>query len=290
MTKKNKKKIFSQLKKPYRLVIVNDNNLQERASFTLTPVNIILLLSLFFVLFFGVSYLILQYSKVGSYISPSTSGVGNHAELVLIKNKLDLIERKNLQSIRRNADIARVLKGERIVLDTQNINVNESMVSEAKVEFTIDSNTHDHVQLNRSLSIESLSSSISEMDYGFESQLFFTPLAGEVSQSYDASSHQAIDITPVNRNSSIKAVLDGTVVFTGWTYNFGHVIQLQHANNLISIYKHNSFLHKKNGDYVKAGEVIAVVGNSGELTSGTHLHFELWFNGRSLDPTKFINF
>jgi murein DD-endopeptidase MepM/ murein hydrolase activator NlpD len=289
MTAKNKKKIISRLKKPYRLVIVNDNNLEERASFTLTPVNIILLFSLLFLMFFAISYFILQKSKVGNYIT-SGSGTGEHAELVLIKNKLDLIERKNLQSIRRNRDIAKVLKGERIVLDTQNLDINETKVAEADISFSTDTINLNDFNAPSTLSTESIGARVAEMDYNFESQLFFTPLSGEISQSYDAISHQAIDVTPINKNSSIKAVLDGTVVSTGWTYNFGHVIHLQHTNNLISIYKHNSFLHKKIGDYVKAGEVIAVVGNSGELTSGTHLHFELWYNGRSLDPSKFINF
>lgn len=288
MTTKNKKKIISKLKKPYRLVIVNDNNLEERASVKLTPVNIILLLSFLFLLFFVISYLLLYKSSIGRFIH-SSSSAEQHAELVLIKDKLDQIERKNRQSIKRNSDIIKVLKGEKIVLDTNNLTVDETMVANSDLP----ASSADQLESLNSFQnplIGSLDRRVIEMDYGFESQLFFTPLSGEISQSYDAKTHQAVDITPVKKNSSIKAVLDGTVVFTGWTYDFGHVIQIQHSNNLISIYKHNSYLHRKMGEYVKAGEVIAVVGNSGELTSGTHLHFELWFNGRSLDPSKFISF
>ena len=84
--------------------------------------------------------------------------------------------------------------------------------------------------------------------------------------------------------------MDGTIIFTGWTIKTGHVIQVQHANNLISIYKHNVELLKKTGQHVKAGEAIAIIGNTGELSSSTHLHFELWKGGKPLNPESYIKF
>jgi len=104
-----------------------------------------------------------------------------------------------------------------------------------------------------------------------------------------AKDHYGIDIV-AGKNEAIKATLDGTVIFSGWTLATGYVIALQHANNIISVYKHNSALLKHQGNYVKAGEPIAIIGETGELSTGPHLHFELWFNGNPVNPKDYIVF
>ena len=126
-------------------------------------------------------------------------------------------------------------------------------------------------------------------DLPIEGMLFFTPLNGVVSQGYDPAIHPYIDIT-APKGSVVKAVLDGTVIFSGWSDDAGHTIQIQHDGDIISIYKHNEKLLKKTGDKVSAGTPIALVGNTGEMTTGAHLHFELWHKGESVDPTKHISF
>ena len=119
---------------------------------------------------------------------------------------------------------------------------------------------------------------------------FFTPLKGFVTNNFNAlNSHYGIDIV-AKKNEPIKATLDGTVIFCDWTIKTGYVIAIQHQNNIISVYKHNSALMKKEGNYVKAGEVIAIIGNTGELTSGPHLHFELWYDGKAVNPKEFMRF
>jgi len=119
---------------------------------------------------------------------------------------------------------------------------------------------------------------------------FFTPVKGEVTNSFNqGAEHFGVDIA-APENEAIKAALEGTIIFTGWSAETGYVIQIQHSNNLISVYKHNSKLMKKMGQYVKAGEVIAIIGNSGEQTTGTHLHFELWHNGNAIDPQEYMVF
>jgi murein DD-endopeptidase MepM/ murein hydrolase activator NlpD len=118
---------------------------------------------------------------------------------------------------------------------------------------------------------------------------FFCPLKGVVSQGYDPISHPYIDIT-APAGSVVKATLDGTVIYAGWDDKTGYTIQLQHEGDIISIYRHNEKLLKKSGDKVSAGASIALMGNTGELTSGDHLHFELWHKGEAVDPTKYINF
>ena len=119
---------------------------------------------------------------------------------------------------------------------------------------------------------------------------FFAPIKGDVTAGFDSQDqHYAVDVV-AKENEPIKATLDGTVILSTWTYDAGHVIGIQHTSNLTSFYKHCSVLLKKSGDTVKAGEVIAVVGNSGELTTGPHLHFELWFNGQPVNPQDYIVF
>jgi murein DD-endopeptidase MepM/ murein hydrolase activator NlpD len=125
---------------------------------------------------------------------------------------------------------------------------------------------------------------------GLNSFLFFPPIKGTITNRFDpVKKHFGLDIVS-NANEAIKATLDGTVTISNFTSETGYIIAIQHSNNLLSVYRHNSALLKKQGDYVKAGEVIAIIGNSGELSEGPHLHFELWFNGSPMDPQKYISF
>lgn len=120
--------------------------------------------------------------------------------------------------------------------------------------------------------------------------VFFTPLVGVKNKGFDAKkNHIGIDLA-ARKNEAIKATLDGTVIIASWTQDSGYVIGIQHKNQLISFYKHNSVLLKEVGEYVKTGEPIAIIGNSGEYTDGQHLHFELWYNGNPINPEKFVQF
>ena len=128
-----------------------------------------------------------------------------------------------------------------------------------------------------------------ERQLPIEGMHFFTPLKGVISQGYDRLLHPYIDIT-APANSVVTSVLDGTVINAGWSDDSGYTIQIQHSDDIVSIYKHNQKLLKKTGDKVSAGTPIALVGNTGALTTGDHLHFELWYRGEAIDPTKYINF
>lgn len=122
-----------------------------------------------------------------------------------------------------------------------------------------------------------------------EGMHFFTPLKGVVSQGYDKALHPYIDITAPG-NSVVMSVLDGTVISDGWTDTDGYTIRIQHEGDIISVYKHNQKLMKKIGDKVTAGTPIAILGGTGSLSDGEHLHFELWHKGEAVDPTKYISF
>jgi murein DD-endopeptidase MepM/ murein hydrolase activator NlpD len=119
---------------------------------------------------------------------------------------------------------------------------------------------------------------------------FFTPITGFISDKYDVKkAHFGIDIV-AKTNEPVKCVADGTVLMASWTQDSGYVIAVQHRGNLVSVYKHNAGLLKKVGSFVNAGDIISIVGNSGEMTDGPHLHFELWHNGNSLNPEEFVTF
>jgi murein DD-endopeptidase MepM/ murein hydrolase activator NlpD len=119
---------------------------------------------------------------------------------------------------------------------------------------------------------------------------FFTPITGFVSDHYDAKKgHYGIDVV-AKTNEPVKCIADGMVIVSSWTQDSGYIIAIQHRGNLISLYKHNSQLLKKVGTFVNAGDIISIVGNSGEMTDGPHLHFELWYNGNSVNPEEFVTF
>ena len=118
----------------------------------------------------------------------------------------------------------------------------------------------------------------------------FSPISGIVLSPYNVKNeHYGVDVVS-KKNEPVKCVADGTVIFSDWTQEAGFVISVQHKGDLISVYKHNSALLKKVGTFVNAGDIISIIGNTGELTSGPHLHFELWYNGNPVNPEEFVSF
>ncbi len=184
-----------------------------------------------------------------------------------LKKVLDGGEPVAIDSIIRGASDLRNITGSRKVLDEKDSLLRENVRQEEQFGLTR--------ERERNLPIEGMH--------------FFTPLSGVISQGYDQILHPYIDIT-APANSVVVSVLDGTVINAGWSDDAGYTIQIQHSGDLVSIYKHNQKLLKKTGDKVSAGVPIALVGNTGALTTGDHLHFELWYRGEAVDPTKYINF
>jgi murein DD-endopeptidase MepM/ murein hydrolase activator NlpD len=129
-----------------------------------------------------------------------------------------------------------------------------------------------------------------EKNRELQETFFFSPITGFISDKYDSKKgHYGVDIV-AKTNEPVKCVADGTVLISSWTQDSGYVIAVQHRGNLISVYKHNAELLKKVGSFVNAGDILSIVGNSGEMTDGPHLHFELWYNGNSLNPEEFVTF
>lgn len=129
-----------------------------------------------------------------------------------------------------------------------------------------------------------------QYDQELQEVFFFSPITGIVTGPFDLSEeHYGIDIV-AKSDEPVKSIADGSVIMADWTQDSGYVIAIQHRNNLISVYKHNAALLKKVGTFVSAGEIIAIIGNTGELTTGPHLHFEIWYNGTPVNPEDFVSF
>jgi murein DD-endopeptidase MepM/ murein hydrolase activator NlpD len=273
------------IKNKYRLIIRNDDNLRERISVILTPLNVILITSGLFVVVSTFVILLLIYSPFIKDL-PGVNQIQNTEEIRALQQQLDSFESKNAQQLQKDSSIIRILKGEQAPNDIQHDVDSLSGQETSSWKKNMGESEQDLRLKYASTETEFLGS----MNEDAAKLLLFAPLKGVLADSFNVKSgHFAIDITSY-QNASIKAVKDGTVIFSSWTPANGHVLILQHPDNLLSVYKHNSVLLKKEGNFVDAGEVIALIGNSGDLSSGPHLHFELWQNGYALNPENYITF
>lgn len=273
--------------KTFRLAVIDDKTHKElvtlhftRTSFFMTVVTIVVLLC-------AAIYSTIAYTPVRTFIPGYPDARSKRAAIqnaITIDSLESIIFRWELYS----ENLRRTVEGEEpIKIDSliNAFNTSESGDLDYKKITHQDSLLRQHVREEEQFGI----SQRGRRDLPIEGMHFFTPLKGSISQGYDPAIHPYIDIAaPVG--SVVKATLDGTVVFAGWSDDAGYTIQLQHDGDIISIYKHNEKLLKKTGDKVTAGAPIALVGNTGEVTTGVHLHFELWHKGETVDPSLYINF
>ncbi len=284
-----KRRIFKKLKNKYRLVILNDSTFEERFSYRLSPLNIFISFLIGMLLIISLVVVIIVFTPLRESI-PGYTDVNLRRDLTAMVLKTDSLERVIELNNQYLNNVNMILKGEdpgELIDTTVNADLTASPNNIASIRKSKeDSLLREYVQREDSYSLNLSKDSPSDIS----NLLFFTPLSGSISNQFNAKEkHYGIDVV-AKKNEAVKAILNGTVIFAEWTVETGYVIQIQHDYNLTSIYKHNSVLLKKVGDVVKPGEAIAIVGNSGELTTGPHLHFELWKNGVAQDPSQYINF
>jgi murein DD-endopeptidase MepM/ murein hydrolase activator NlpD len=286
--------IKQRLQHRYRLVVMNDETFEEVGSYRLTWMNVYISLSVILVTLVTLVSLLFVLTPIKQYL-PGYESASQNQDIYKIERKLYELEAEvkareiYLQSI-RNALTNNVeykpekVEGEvaQVVKDTTlNVQPNSAdyQLRRAVETGQFAGNTNDEVKSNFTLSLRTI-----------EQMFFVPPIQGTTSAGFRPDKkHYGIDII-APRNTPIKAVADGVVITSDWTYDTGNVIAVQHENNIISFYKHNSVLLKKVGSFVKAGEAVAIIGNTGELTDGPHLHFELWYNGNPVDPSEYIKF
>lgn len=286
MKEKKKKKILEKLKNRYRLIIYNDTSFQTVWSTRLTRINVFLMFGLGGLFLIFITVLIIALTPVKELIPGYPSG---NVRDLMVKNAIMVDSLEAQLALRDNyfKTIQTLMNGE--IPADQASNVDTTF---KPAELNMQTYNHDSI-FEKNLLEEQLDLSIQKEDNSSTSLAnihFFRPLKGMVTDGFNEDiNHFATDIVGLP-NSRISAVLDGTVVFADWTVDTGYVLYIQHQNNLISVYKHNSELLKKVGDVVKAGDAIAFMGNTGELTTGPHLHFELWYKGTPLNPQDYIDF
>jgi murein DD-endopeptidase MepM/ murein hydrolase activator NlpD len=283
MTKHNREKKRTN----YRLAVIDDKSHEQLVTIRFTKTSAFVAILSILVMLCALVYSITAYTPVRTFIPGYPDA---HSKRAAIQNaiKVDSLERVIFRWEMYSENLKRVLAGEE-ALKIDSILINTRKPSDAKADVSglmkQDSLLRQNVMEEEQFGI----SARKQRDLPVEGMLFFTPLKGVVSQGYDPAIHPYVDITAPS-GSVVKAVLDGTVIFSGWSDDAGHTIQIQHDGDIVSIYKHNEKLLKKTGDKVSAGTPIALVGNTGEMTTGAHLHFELWHKGETLDPTKHISF
>jgi murein DD-endopeptidase MepM/ murein hydrolase activator NlpD len=287
---KPKRTLSERLTTKYQLVIRNEENLSEKTTIAFTYAKVLVFSITLFILFF-IASLFLSKTLLAKWFDPKHAQLEANKQLYLLALRLDSLavqddlKNKFILNIQRRlsgdtssgfADPVQTLsEAEKPLKATGNMNLDPAD-SQFRKEFE-----------QSELSLVSLTKNESNE---LQSIFFFPPIAGFISDRYDVKkNHYGIDVV-TKKNETVKSIADGTVILASWTQDSGYVIAVQHRSNLISVYKHNAGLLQKVGTFVNAGDIISIVGNSGEMTDGPHLHFELWYNGNSVNPEEFVTF
>ncbi|MCB2197147.1 MAG: M23 family metallopeptidase [Bacteroidetes bacterium] len=287
MIKEKKKNIVNKLKHKYRLSIYNDDTFEEVWFLRLSRLNVFSIVGTSVLLFTIAIIVLIAFTPLREFIPGYPDG-NMRRNIVENVYKLDSLEHELEVRDRYFQSINTIIRGGTPTSyeNAQDTTVTYEDITFAKSEH--DSILRQQIEKEELFNLAILTNSGSKMD--FSSIHFYPPVKGLVTNSFNPNeNHFGTDIVAA-ANKVVVATLDGTVTMATWTLETGYVIQIQHENNLISVYKHNSEILKKVGNHVTAGEAIAIIGNSGELTSGPHLHFELWHNGTAIDPEDYVAF
>lgn len=284
--KKKRKEIRRKLLHKYRLVILNESTFEEKISFKLSRLNVFVTGTLFIIVLIGLTTLIIAFTPLREYI-PGYSSTKLKRQATELTYKTDSLVTVLNYTNRYLDNVRMVLRG-----DIENNQVNRDSLFE---QYKLDPSTVDLTPIREDLLLREeveLEDKYNLFERNIENlgTLMFSPITGTMSQGFDIKTkHFAVDLV-ASKDTPVKSIADGTVLFAEWTSETGYVIIIEHQDGFTSVYKHNGSLTKSQGDLVKAGEVIASIGNTGELTTGPHLHFELWRKGKPVDPQNYIDF
>jgi murein DD-endopeptidase MepM/ murein hydrolase activator NlpD len=287
MAKNDKKK--SNWRDKYRFSVINDTTFEEVWRIRLTQYNAFLLITFLVLFIIGATTSLIAFTNLREFI-PGYPDVTMRRNILMSAIRLDSLDKELALRDKYFANLNAIISGKKPtdIYSVQNANRNYGAISfkNTPEDSALRAQVENAERYNLTLGPTSPESVTS-----LAGLHFFPPVKGIISGRFDIHlKHFGTDIV-TKPKSPVSAVLDGTVIFTGWTMETGYVIEVQHSNNIVSVYKHNASLLKETGDLVRAGEPISIVGDSGELyTSGPHLHFEIWYKGSPLDPEKHILF
>jgi murein DD-endopeptidase MepM/ murein hydrolase activator NlpD len=287
MAKNDKKK--SNWRDKYRFSVINDTTFEEVWRIRLTQYNAFLLITFLVLFIIGATTSLIAFTNIREFI-PGYPDVTMRRNILMSAIRLDSLDRELALRDKYFANLNAIISGKKPtdIYSAQNANRKYGAISfnNTPEDSALRAQVENAERYNLTLGPTSPESAAS-----LAGLHFFPPVKGIISGRFDIRlRHFGTDIV-TKPKSPVSAVLDGTVIFTGWTMETGYVIEVQHSNNIVSVYKHNASLLKETGDLVRAGEPVSIVGDSGELyTSGPHLHFEIWYKGSPLDPEKHILF
>lgn len=287
MAKEDKKK--NNWRDKYRFSVINDHTFEEVWRIRLTRYNAFLLITFLVVFIIAATTSMISFTNLREFI-PGYPDVAMRRNILVSAIRLDSLDRELALRDKYFANLNAIISGN---VPAESLVRQDTTRNYKAISFSTtpeDSALRARVEYEEKFSL-TLGPSSPEPVTSLAGLHFFPPVKGIISGRYEVrTKHFGTDIV-TKPSAVIASALDGTVIFTGWTMETGFVIQVQHQNNIVSIYKHNASLLKETGDLVRAGEAISVVGGSGELyTSGPHLHFEIWYKGSPLDPEKHILF
>ena len=286
---KPKKTLSNWLTTRYQLIIRNEENFAEKTSVGFTYSKIILFSLIIFIVFLFISLFLVE-TVLEKWFDPKYEQMVLNQQLYGLALKVDSLALEVDRKDRFIANFQRVLSGDTSDFhDPNQIMEGETQPLNRPSNLSIDPSDSAFRKEFESSDL-SLITLTNAKNRELKETFFFSPITGFISDRYNVKKgHFGVDIV-AKTNEPVKCIADGTVLFSSWTQDAGYVLVIQHTANLISIYKHNAELYKKVGTFVNAGEIISIVGNSGEMTNGPHLHFELWYNGNSLNPEEFVTF
>lgn len=282
----HKRNFAQKLLHKYQLVILNEDTFEEKVSFKLTRLNVFVVVTLSAILLIAATTVLIAFTGLREYI-PGYSSTELKQRAVNLAHTTDslqtVVELNNqyLNSIKRvlSGDVKSVDFNRDSLLETHRLNPENVDLSASKED-----------SLLREVVVQEDKYNFLETATSRANYALFPPLKGPFSEGFNIKDkHFGVDIV-ASHNAPVKSVADGTVIFSGWTAETGNVVIIEHSYGLLSIYKHNSSLTKEQGERVQRGEVIATAGSTGEYSTGPHLHFELWSEGRPVNPVDFIDF
>ena len=286
---KNKKQNKSFLKRifnDYKVVISSEDTFEEKFSFKANKINALIIMLVYSIILISFTISIVFFTQLREMV-PGYSSTDLLNRAIYLTKKTDSLEQQIALNNKFYKSIEDVLSGNiDEFIPRDELSVDSSLINSDFV--TVSPNSQDSI-LRKYVENED-KFNLTNNELIIENKMFFSPIKGEITQSFNFNeNHFAVDIA-ADIGTPVKSVLDGKIIFSEWSLETGYVVVIDHGENIISVYKHNSKVLKEQNDFVQAGEVIAYSGNQGNLSTGPHLHFELWKNGTPIDPEPLLNF
>ena len=286
---KNKKQNKSFLKRifnDYKVVISSEDTFEEKFSFKANKINALIIILVYSIILISFTISIIFFTQLREMV-PGYSSTDLLNRAIYLTKKTDSLEQQIALNNKFYKSIEDVLSGNiDELVPRDELSVDSSLINSDFV--TVSPNSQDSI-LRKYVENED-KFNLTNNELIIENKMFFSPIKGEITQSFNFNeNHFAVDIA-ADIGTPVKSVLDGKIIFSEWSLETGYVVIIDHGENIMSVYKHNSKTLKEQNDFVQAGEVIAYSGNQGNLSTGPHLHFELWKNGTPIDPEPLLNF